>query len=93
MRSAAECFAQMIEYLPNVTVVGQPSAATNGTITNAWLPGQIQMTFTGMRLLNPDRTEFHGIGVIPDIDVVPTVEQFAAGLDPELNEAVDFLQQ
>jgi hypothetical protein len=91
--SAAECFSQMIEYLPNVTVVGQPSAATNGTITNAWLPGQIQMTFTGMRLLNPDRSEFHGIGVVPDIEVVPTAEQFAAGIDPELSEAVDFLQE
>ena len=89
--SAAECFAQMIEYLPNVTVVNQMSAATNGTIANAWLPGQIQMTFTGMRLLNPDRSEFHGIGVVPDIEVVPDVQEFADGVDPELARALEFL--
>ena len=81
----------MIEYLPNVTVVGQTSASTNGTITNAWLPGQIQITFTGMRLLNPDRSEFHGIGVIPDIEVVPEPQQFADGIDPELARALEHL--
>ncbi len=91
--SAAECFSQMIEYLPNVTVVGQPSAATNGTITNAWLPGQIQITFTGMRLLNPDRTEFHGIGVIPDVEVVPDAQEFADGVDPELARALEILAE
>ena len=89
--SAAECFAQMLVPLENVTVVGQTSAATNGTITNAWLPGKYQITFTGMRLVNPDGTEFHGIGVVPDHVVTPTPAQFAAGEDPELQKAIDVL--
>ena len=82
--SAAECFAQMLEPLNNVTVVGQTSAATNGTITTAWLPGKYEITFTGMRLLNPDGSEFHAIGVIPDHVVAPTPAQFAADEDPRL---------
>jgi hypothetical protein len=86
--SAAECFAQMVMGLENVTVIGQQSASTNGTITNAWLPGQLQITFTGMRLTNPDGSEFHGIGVVPDIEVVPDPAEFAAGIDPELAEAL-----
>ena len=90
--SAAELFSQMIYDEENVTVVGQQSASTNGTITNAWLPGQIQMTFTGMNLLNPDGTDFHGIGIVPDIEVTPTPEQFANGEDPELSAAVEWLQ-
>ena len=90
--SAAELFSQMIYDEDNVTVVGQQSASTNGTITNAWLPGQIQMTFTGMNLLNPDGTDFHGIGIVPDIEVIPTPAQFANGEDPELSAAIDFLQ-
>ena len=87
--SAAECFSQMLMDLPNVTILGQQSASTNGTITNAWLPGKIQMTWTGMRLLNPDGTEFHGIGVVPDIEVTPTAAEFAAGIDPELQAAIE----
>ena len=89
--SAAECFAQMVMGLDNVTVIGQQSASTNGTITNAWLPGQLQITFTGMRLTNPDGSEFHGIGVVPDIEVIPDPADFAAGLDPELEEALRVL--
>ena len=87
--SSAENVAQMLEYLPNVTVVGQLSACTNGTVTSFWLPGNLSITFTGMRLRNPDGSEFHGIGVIPDIEVVPTPEDFAAGRDPELLAAIN----
>ena len=89
--SAAECFAQMVMGLENVTVVGQQSASTNGTITNAWLPGRWRITFTGMKLTNPDGTDFHGIGVVPDVEVTPTAADFAAGVDPELNAALSIL--
>ncbi len=88
--SSAENVAQMLEYLPNVTVVGQLSACTNGTVTSFWLPGNISLTFTGMRLRNPDGSEFHGIGVIPDIEVTPSPADFAAGIDPELQAAIDW---
>jgi C-terminal processing protease CtpA/Prc len=74
-----------------VTVVGQLSACTNGTVTSFWLPGNLSLTFTGMRLRNPDGSEFHGIGVVPDIEVQPTAAQFAAGEDPELQAAVDLI--
>ena len=86
--SAAECFAQMVMGLDNVTVVGQQSASTNGTITNAWLPGRWQITFTGMELTNSDGSDFHGIGVVPDVEVTPSAADFAAGVDPELMEAL-----
>lgn len=91
--SAAECFAQMLFPLENVTVVGQVSASTNGTITNAWLPGQLQITFTGMDLKNLDGSDFHGIGVIPDVVVSPTAQDFADGVDPELQTAIDLLME
>jgi hypothetical protein len=89
--SAAECFAQMLMDLPNVTVVGQQSASTNGTVTNLWLPGQFQVYFTGMRLLNLDGSQFHAIGVVPDVEVVPDHQELADGLDPELQAALGVL--
>ena len=90
--SAAELFSQMITEEDNVTVVGQQSASTNGTITQAWLPGQIQITFTGMDLRNTDGSDFHGIGIVPDVEVFPTPQQFADGIDPELMQSIDVLQ-
>ena len=85
------CFVQMLMPLDNVTTVGQQSAATNGTITNAWLPGQLMITFTGMNLLNLDGSDFHGIGVVPDVWVSPTQTDFANGVDPELQVAIEIL--
>ncbi|MGB0591973.1 MAG: S41 family peptidase [Myxococcota bacterium] len=89
--SAAECFSQMVMDLDNVTVVGQQSASTNGTITTFWVPGRFELTFTGMQLTNPDGSDFHTIGVVPEVEVIPTPEEFAAGEDPELNAALEVL--
>ena len=91
--SAAECFAQMLMELPNVTVVGQQSASTNGTVTNLWLPGNFQIYFTGMRLLNLDGSQFHTIGVVPDIHVEPGLQELADGRDPELEAALSVLSR
>jgi C-terminal processing protease CtpA/Prc len=81
----------MIVTQDNVGVVGQQSASTNGTISEIALPGQIVVNFTGMRLLNPDESEFHGIGIVPDIPVAPTPAEFEAGIDPELNAAIAYI--
>ena len=89
--SAAECFAQMLVGLDHVTVMGQQSASTNGTITNLWLPGNFQIYFTGMRLLNVDGSNFHGEGIQPDVVITPKATDFAAKIDPELEAAIDFL--
>lgn len=87
--SAAECFVQMLEGLDHVTIVGQQSASTNGTVTNVWLPGNIQIYFTGMRLLNLDGSHFHGEGIQPDIVVHPDPTALAEGIDPEIETALD----
>jgi len=89
--SAAENFSQMFVDESYVTVVGQPSAATNGTITLSWLPGGMYIYFTGMRVLNLDRSEFHGRGIPVDVVVTPTPEELASGADPELLSAIEVL--
>ena len=89
--SSAEHICQILSQSDQVTFIGQPTAGTNGTVTQLWLPGKIQLTFTGMQLLNPDGSSFHGLGITPDIEVTPSAEEFARGEDPELNAAIDFL--
>ena len=82
--SSAEHVAQMLQDLPNVVVVGQQSACTNGTITNFPLPGNFELGYG--HAAHPDGSEFHGIGIVPDVEVVPTPAG-AAGQDPELSAA------
>lgn len=89
--SAAENFSMMLVGRPGLTVVGQNSASTNGNVTGAYLPGGYYMKFTGMDILFPDGSLFHGVGIVPDIEVVPTPEQFRDGIDPELAAAIGVL--
>jgi C-terminal processing protease CtpA/Prc len=48
--------------------------------------------YTGMEVLFPDRARFHGVGIVPDIEVAPTAADIAEGRDPELLRAIHFLQ-
>jgi C-terminal processing protease CtpA/Prc len=73
---------------PNIAVIGETSAGTNGNITGGYLPGGYYMDFTGMHVLNPDGSELHGVGIPLDEEVVPTAEDFADGRDPELDAAI-----
>jgi hypothetical protein len=90
--SAAENFSIMLTAAGRATVIGRRSAGTNGNITRLYMPGVMSVTFTGMEVLNPDRSRFHGVGIVPQIEVAPTAADLAEGRDPELLRAIQFLQ-
>lgn len=91
--SAAENFSTMLVDADRVTVVGRQSAGTNGNITGVQLPGGFELSFTGMevRHADPAKSTFHGLGILPDIDVPLSAADLAAGTDPELEAAVTWL--
>src|SRR5262249_23002440 len=91
--SAAENFSTMLVDAKRVHVIGRNSAGTNGNITGVQLPGHFAFTFTGMEVRHADakKSVFHGVGIVPDIDVPLTAQAFAAGDDPELDAAVSWL--
>lgn len=90
--SAAENFSTMLVAANRVRVVGQRSAGTNGNVTNLLLPGGFRFMYTGMEVLRPDRSTFHGVGIVPDEEIVPTTEDFAIGRDAALLKAINVLQ-
>ncbi|GHG65569.1 S41 family peptidase [Comamonas sp. JC664] len=90
--SRAEHFATMLVGAHRVRVVGRRSAGTNGDITHLVLPGNFRFAFTGMEVLYPDRSTFHGVGIVPDEEIVPTTEDLALDRDPELLKAIELLQ-
>jgi hypothetical protein len=89
--SAAENLSIMLVDAGRVTVVGRRSAGTNGNITGAELPGGYALTFTGMEILHHDRSVFHGVGIVPDVEVAPTPAGLAAGEDADVEAALDLI--
>jgi C-terminal processing protease CtpA/Prc len=90
--SAAENFSVILIDADRVTVVGRPSAATNGNITGLQLPGGLVFTFTGMEVQHTNGAMFHGQGVIPDVEVTLDATDLADATDVELQTALDTLQ-
>lgn len=90
--SAAENFSSMLTPRPDTLVVGRQSASTNGNITRSFLTGGYYTLFTGMKIRTPDGDDFHGIGIVPDVEVIADAASVAAGRDPELEAALRALE-
>lgn len=90
--SAAENFSTMLVGANRVRVVGRRTAGTNGNITRLRLQGGFWFYYTGMEVLYPDGSTFHGVGVVPEAEVAPSLEDLAAERDPELLKAIELLK-
>ena len=76
------------------TIIGGPTAGTNGNIVTFTTPGGFAITFTGMRVTGHDgRAQHHMIGIAPDIRLDPTLAGVRAGRDELLERALAQLQK
>jgi C-terminal processing protease CtpA/Prc len=87
--SAAESIMGLVEREKLGTIVGEPTAGTNGNINPFTLPGDYRLTWTGMRVVKPDGTAFQGVGVSPDVLVKPTLAGIRAGRDEVLEKGIE----
>jgi hypothetical protein len=89
--SAGEDSAGMFVQAGRGITVGRQTAGTTGSVTGIQLPGGFAMTMTGMETLWRDGSPFHGIGVIPDIEVSHQAAYFRDGLDADIIAAIQYL--
>ena len=89
--SAAETYLSYIEGYNLATLIGQPTAGTNGNVNSFRLPGDLYISWTGMKVVKHDGSQHHGIGILPDIRVEKTIKGIVEGRDEFLNmKTVDF---
>jgi hypothetical protein len=75
------------------TIIGGPTAGTNGNIVTFPTPGGFAITFTGMRVTGHDgRVQHHMVGIAPDIRLDPTLAGVRARRDELLERAIAHLQ-
>jgi C-terminal processing protease CtpA/Prc len=73
--------------------VGEPTAGTNGNVNPFRLPGGYGGVFTGMKVLKQDGSLFHGVGIRPTIPVSPTLAGIRAGVDEQLQRALEVVSR
>lgn len=87
--SYAESCLGYIEGYKLATIIGQPSAGTNGNVNPFTLPGGYYVTWTGMKVLKHNGSQHHNVGVIPDIYVEKTIQGIKEGRDEFLEKAIE----
>lgn len=82
--SYGETVMEIVEHHELGTIVGEPTAGTNGNVNKVRLPDGSNFVFTGMLVLKQDGSPLHRIGVEPHHLVRETREGIAAGNDEVL---------
>jgi C-terminal processing protease CtpA/Prc len=92
-QSQAEGTGLFFEAANNTTFVGSPTSGANGDVTNLVLPGGVTVFFTGTSVRHADGRQLQRVGLVPDIEVRPTVKGIQEGRDEVLESAVAYLQR
>lgn len=77
----------------NAIFVGSPTAGTNGSVTNFFLPGGMSVQFSAASISWPDGKQLQRVGLILDVPVRPTKAGLAAGHDEVLEAALAYLDR
>lgn len=87
--SYAESFMGFIEGYKLATIVGEPTAGTNGNVNTVYLLGGYQFRFTGMKVVRHNGKQQHGVGILPDVYVEKTIKGIIEGKDEFLDKALE----
>lgn len=91
-QSAAEHLGLFLRAANGTTFVGSPSAGANGNAGPVALPGGIRFSMSWLGVTHPDGRPLQRVGLVPDVEVKPTLKGIQEGRDEVLEAAVRYLQ-
>jgi Peptidase family S41 len=92
-QSASETAGLILEAINGTEFIGSPSAGANGGVATFWVPGGIQIHFSGWSVSHADGRQLQRIGLIPNVEVKPTVEGIRSGKDEVLDKSLAYVQR
>jgi hypothetical protein len=92
-QSHAEFMAMKYRCSPNTIVIGSITAGADGGVVSLTLPGGISTSISGSGVYYPDGRETQRIGIVPDIEVKPTIKGIREGRDEVLEKAIEIILQ
>ncbi|HEX9109811.1 MAG TPA: S41 family peptidase, partial [Longimicrobiales bacterium] len=86
-QSQAE-YTSMAFRAAGATIVGSTTAGADGNVSLIPLPGGLRTMISGIGVFYPDKRPTQRVGIVPDLEVRPTIEGIRAGRDEVLEAAV-----
>jgi C-terminal processing protease CtpA/Prc len=87
-QSQAEYTSLAFRAARGAIVVGSTTAGADGNVSPFALPGGLRTMISGISVFYPDKTPTQRIGIVPNVEVKPTIAGIRAGKDEVLEEAV-----
>jgi C-terminal processing protease CtpA/Prc len=91
--SQSEHTGLFLEAACATTFIGSPTAGANGDVTTLTLPGGLVVVFTGHDVRHIDGRQLQRVGLVPHVEVRPTLAGIRAGQDEVLARALQYLRE
>jgi hypothetical protein len=92
-QSQAEYTTMALRTAPDATVIGSTTAGADGNVSQFYLPGGISTMISGIGVYYPNGKETQRIGIVPDIEVKPTITGIRQGKDELLEKAIELINK
>lgn len=92
-QSHAEYTAMAFRAGTNTTIIGSQTAGANGNVSEIILPGGLITMISGNGVYYPDGRETQRMGIVPDIEVKPTIQGIREGRDELLEKAIEIINR
>lgn len=92
-QSQSEYTAMAFRAGDNTTIVGSTTAGADGNMTYIYLPGGLRTGISGIGVYYPNGGETQRIGIVPDVEVKPTIKGIQEGKDEVLEKAIEIIRK
>lgn len=91
--SQAEFTAMALRATPHCLLLGSQTAGADGDVVRITLPGDLMTRMSGTGIYYPDNRETQRVGLVPDVEVRPTLAGVLAGHDELRDQAVELIMR
>lgn len=92
-QSQAEYTAMAFRAGDKTTIIGSTTAGADGNVSRIDLPGGLRTSISGIGVYYPDGTETQRVGIVPDIEVKPTIDGIKNGRDELMEKALELINE
>lgn len=90
--SQSEFSTMAFSTAPDVTIIGSTTAGADGNVSQIILPSGIMTGISGIGVYYPDGKETQRVGIVPDIEVKPTISGITEGRDELVEKALELIK-
>ncbi|GGD88971.1 hypothetical protein GCM10011412_28610 [Maribacter cobaltidurans] len=92
-QSMAEYTTMALKAGENITVLGSTTAGADGNVSTILLPGGLRTMISGIGVYYPNGEETQRVGIVPDVEVKPTIVGIRNGKDEVLEKAIQLISE